>query len=218
MRNYPDVLLDPSRAAIAIIDHQPQMYFGVSGTSRGAIVNSAAMLMETAKAFSIPCVLTTVTAKSFSGDMIEELTNIFPGVTPIDRTSLNAWEDTNFRKAIEGTGKREIILAGLWTEICVTLPALSMRHDGYKVYVATDACGGSCKHAHKAALVRMEQAGVVPITSQQALLEFQRDWNNKDTYAKVMSIVKQHGGAYGLGVEYSETMVAPKQPAMAGKR
>jgi len=207
MRNYPDTLLDPGRAAIAIIDHQPQMYFGVSSTDRCSIISNTAMLMEAAKIWSIPCVLTTVAASTFSGNMISELTDIYPGVTPIDRTSINAWEDNNFRRAIEGTGKREIILAGLWTEACVTFPALSMKHDGYKIYVATDCCGGASKQAHSAALSRLSQAGVVPVTAQQVLLEFQRDWNNKDTYAGVMDIVKDHGGAYGLGVEYSESML-----------
>ncbi|MDR0917597.1 MAG: hydrolase [Oscillospiraceae bacterium] len=211
MRNYPDTLLDPARVAVAIIDHQPQMYFGVSSTERCAIMNNTAMLMQAAKIWNVPCILTTVAANTFSGNMISELTDIYPAVTPIDRTSINAWEDNNFRRAVEGTGKREIILAGLWTEACVTFPALTMRHDGYKVYVCTDASGGASKQAHSAALSRMAQAGVIPVTAQQVLLEFQRDWNNKDTYQKVMDAVKQYGGAYGLGVEYSETWAGAKQ-------
>jgi nicotinamidase-related amidase len=213
MRNYPDVLLDPARVVVAVIDHQPQMYFGVESQSRQRVQNETATLMEASKAFNIPCVLTTVAAKSFSGNMISQLTDIFPGVVPIDRTSLNAWEDQNFRRAVEGTGRREIILSGLWTEICVVMPALSMRHDGYKVYVCVDACAGSSKASHEAALVRMEQSGIIPVTAQQVLLELQRDWSNRDTYGKVMNIVKAHGGAYGLGVEYSETMLPQKAMA-----
>ncbi|MDR2502000.1 MAG: isochorismatase family protein, partial [Oscillospiraceae bacterium] len=154
MRNYPDVLMDPSRVCVAIIDHQPQMYFGVQSEDRRTIENNAAMLMEAAKAFNVPCILTTVAAKTFSGDMISRLTNIYPGVTPIDRTTLNAWEDQNFRRAIEGTGRRSVILAGLWTEICVALPALSMHHDGYKVYAAADACGGASRASHDMAVRR----------------------------------------------------------------
>ncbi|MDR3310801.1 MAG: hydrolase [Oscillospiraceae bacterium] len=221
MRNYPDTLLDPARTVIAVIDHQPQMYFGAASAERRCIMNNAAMLMETAKVFGIPCILTTVEAKEFSGDMICQLADIYPDVTPIDRTCINAWEDTKFRKAVEATGKREIILAGLWTEACVTFPALAMRHDGYKVYACIDACGGSSKAAHNAALTRMSQAGVVQVTAQQCLLEFQRDWANKETYDKVMQVVKEYGGAYGIGAEYAESMVQPqgqkqqKQPQTA---
>jgi len=218
MRNYPETLLDPSRVAIAIIDHQPQMYFGVQSTDRQQLINNTQTLMEAAKIWNIPCILTTVAAQTFSGNMISELTSIFPGVTPIDRTFINCWEDGNFRKAVEGTGKREIILAGLWTEACVTFPALSMRHDGYKVYVCADACGGATERAHLSALSRMTQAGVIEVTAQQVLLEFQRDWNNKDTYQKVMDVVTKHGGAYGLGVEYNETYVPAAQTAQEAQQ
>jgi nicotinamidase-related amidase len=209
MRNYPDYLLDPARVAVAIIDHQPQMYFGVSSDSRGAILNNAAMLMETAKIFSIPCILTTVAAKTFSGELAQKLRDILPSAQIIDRTCLNAWEDGNFKKAVQNTGRREIILAGLWTEICVALPAVTMRADGYKVYAAVDACGGASRASHRAAVERMIQSGVVPLTAQQILLELQRDWNNKETYNQVMGVVKAYGGAYGLGAEYTETMTLP---------
>ncbi|MDR2615076.1 MAG: hydrolase, partial [Oscillospiraceae bacterium] len=171
MRNYPDYLLDPSRVAIAVIDHQPQMYFGVSSCSRGAVLNNAAMLIETAKVFGIPCILTTVAAKTFSGELAQKLRDILPSAQVIDRTCLNAWEDNNFKKAVQNTGRREIILAGLWTEICVTLPALTMHADGYKVYAAVDACGGASPASHKAAISRMIQSGVIPLTVEQALLE-----------------------------------------------
>ncbi|MDR0446170.1 MAG: hydrolase [Oscillospiraceae bacterium] len=209
MRNYPDYLLDPSRVAVAIIDHQPQMYFGVSSDARGAILNNVSLLAEAAKAFGIPCILSTVTAASFAGELVQRVHDVFPSAQIIDRTSLNAWEDENFKTAVVNTGRREIILAGLWTEICVALPAISMLADGYKVYAAVDACGGSSRTAHRAAVERMLQSGVIPLTAQQVLLELQRDWNNKETYNQVMSIVKAHGGAYGLGVEYTETMTLP---------
>jgi nicotinamidase-related amidase len=209
MRNYPEYLLDPSRVAVALIDHQPQMYFGVSSDARGAIKNNAAMLLEAAKVFSVPCILTTVTAATFAGGLISELRDVLPAAQVIDRTTLNAWEDANFKKAVQNTGRREIILAGLWTEICVTLPALTMMADGYKVYAAVDACGGASRTAHRAAVERMLQSGVIPLTAQQVLLELQRDWGDKTTYSQVMGVVKAHGGAYGLGVEYTETMTLP---------
>lgn len=207
MRNYPECLLDPEQSAVVIIDHQPQMYFGVESVSRGCIENSVVGLAKSAQLFQVPCILTTVEAQSFSGYMYSKLVELYPRFTPIDRTFINAWEDTNFKKAVEGTKRKKIIIAGLWTEACVTFPALCMKHDGYDVYFVTDACGGASKEAHDMAVLRMTQAGVKPVTWVQVLCEWQRDWNNKDTYAGVMGIVKEHGGAYGLGVEYAESML-----------
>ena len=139
--------------------------------------------------------------------MAAKIQAVYPQATPIDRTAINCWEDQNLKKAVEGTGRKKLILAGLWTEACVTYPALSALEDGYEVYVVADACGGATKEAHDLAMLRMIQAGVKPVTWQQVMLEFQRDWANKDTYAAVMAIIKEHSGAYGLGVEYSETML-----------
>jgi nicotinamidase-related amidase len=209
MRNYKEVLLSPDECVVAIIDHQPQMYFGVQGKVRECIQNSALGLAKAAKAFGVPVVLTTVAAETFSGLICNKLQEVFPEQLPIDRTSLNAWEDSNFRMAIEETKRQKLILAGLWTEICVTLPALSAMFDGYDVYVVADACGGSSKDAHKHAIGRMSKAGAKIITWQQLMLEWQRDWNNLETYGAVMQVEKEHGGAYGLGVEYVESMLLP---------
>jgi len=206
MRNYPEVLLDPTLSAVVIVDHQPQMYFGVESATRSSVLNNVIGLAKAAQVFNVPCILTTVEAKTFSGNMVAALQGVYPKVVPIDRSMINCWEDANLKKAVQGTGKTNIIIAGLWTEACVTFPALTMANDGYKVFVAADACGGATCMAHDMAMQRMIQAGVVPMTWQQVMLEWQRDWNNKDTYAAVMGIVKQHSGAYGLGVEYSETM------------
>lgn len=210
MRAYQQCLLNPTQAAIAIIDHQPQMYFGIESNRRGCVLNNTIALAKAAQVFGVPCVLTTVAANSFSGYLAAKIQQVYPNVTPIDRTTINAWEDANFKKAVEGTGRKKLILAGLWTEACVTYPALSAKQDGYEVFVVTDACAGASKEAHDMAVLRMTQAGVIPVTWQQVMLEFQRDWNNKDTYDQVMAIVKEFSGAYGLGVEYSETML-PKQ-------
>lgn len=210
MRAYQQCLLDPEQAVIAIIDHQPQMYFGIESNSRNCVLNNTIALAKAAQVFSVPCVLTTVAAQSFSGYLAAKVQQVYPDVAPIDRTSINAWEDANFKKAVEGTGRKKLILAGLWTEACITYPALSAKQDGYEVYVVTDASAGSSKEAHDMAVMRMVQAGIIPVTWQQVMLEFQRDWNNKDTYDKVMTVIKDHSGAYGLGVEYTETML-PKQ-------
>jgi nicotinamidase-related amidase len=207
MRNYQNCLLDPEQSVVLVIDHEPQMYFGVGGVCRFGIENSVLGLAKAAKLFNVPCVLTTVEAGSFSGPVYSKLQNVFPGVAPIDRTNINAWEDQNLKKAVEGTRRKKAVISGLWTEACVTFPTLSMLQDGYEVYVVTDACGGVSERAHNSAVLRMAQAGAKPVTWLQVMLEWQRDWNNKETYNGVMAIVKEHGGAYGLGAEYAETML-----------
>ncbi len=207
MRNYPDILLEPEGSVVLVIDHEPQMYFGVESTSRTAILNSVTGLAKAAALFSVPCILTTVAAKSFSGPMAAAVQQVYPKVQPIDRTSINSWEDQKLKKAVEGTARRKAIIAGLWTEACVAFPALCMKRDGYDVYVTTDACGGASKEAHDMAVLRMIQAGIKPVTWMQVMLEWQRDWSNKDTYDGVMAVIKEHGGAYGLGVEYAESML-----------
>lgn len=204
MRQYSNCLLDPSDAVMLLIDEQPQMFFGVENAPRCSIMNSVAGLAKTAKVFNVPCILTTVTAKTFAGSMYSKLLSIFPDVAPIDRTNINAWEDPKVKQAVTDTGRKTLIIAGLWTEACVTFPALSAIAEDYTVYVVADACGGASKTAHKMAMQRMIQAGVRPVTWEQVLLEFQRDWNNKDTYNAVMQIIKEHGGTYGIGVEYAE--------------
>jgi nicotinamidase-related amidase len=216
MRNYPETLLDPAQTVVAVIDHQPQMYFGVEGARRQMIANNVLGLAKAAQLFGVPCILTTVAARDFSGPLASKIQAVYPKTVPIDRTMINAWEDANFKKAITGTGRRKIVLAGLWTEVCVAFPALCMSQDGFEVYAVADACGGSSKTAHYAAMNRMTQAGIIPVTWQPIMMEWQRDWNNKDTYAGVMTIVKEHSGAYGLGAEYVETMLTPKTAAYAG--
>jgi nicotinamidase-related amidase len=182
------------------------MYFAVESESRAVIMNNVVALARTAQTFGAPCLLTTVEADTFSGKMYSKLQNVLPQAVPVDRTVINCWEDQKLKIAVESTGRKNILIAGLWTEACVTFPALSMLQDGYKVYAVLDACGGASKAAHKAAVLRMTGAGVVPVTWQQVLLEFQRDWSNMDTYDAVMSIVKQFGGIYGLSVELNEQL------------
>jgi len=207
MRNYPQVLLDPEQSVLLIIDHQPQMYFGVENESRRVIQNNVVGLAKAAKLFDVPCILTTVAADTFSGSIYSKLQEVYPQFTPIDRSSINSWEDENVKKAVAATRRKKIVIAGLWTEACVAFPALCMKYEGYDVYVATDACGGATQDAHDMAILRMSQMGIVPMTWLQTTLEWQRDWKNADTYNGVMDIVKEYSGAYGLGIEYAETMV-----------
>ena len=150
-------------------------------------------------------------ADSFSGAIFPEIQAVLPDQEPIDRTTMNTWEDDNVVNRIEETGQKKVVLAELWTEVCVVLPALSAIEDGYEVYVVTDASGGVTDEAHDMAIQRMVDAGAIPITWVQYLLELQRDWARGETYAGVMDIAKEHGGGYGLGVVYAETMFNAKE-------
>ena len=208
MRNYSNCLMDPSDVAILIIDHQPQMYFGIESAPRAKILNGVLGLVKASQVFKIPCILTTVESKTFSGPLLSKIQQLYPDVVPIDRTSINSWEDQNIKKAVKDSQKNKIIIAGLWTEACVSFPTLSMLSEGFEVFVVADACGGVSKEAHQMAMQRMIQAGAVPVTWEQTLLEFQRDWSNKDTYDAVLQIVQEHGGTYGIGVEYANSMVS----------
>jgi hypothetical protein len=152
-------------------------------------------------------VLTTVETNGFSGHLWPQIRAVFPGQEPIERSSMNSWDDRNFVAAIAKSGRTKIVLAGLWTETCVALPTVQAIHDGYEVYVLEDCCGDVSQLAHDNAMKRVIQAGAKPVTSLSTMLEWQRDWAHRDTYDAVMDIVKTHYGAYGIGVEYAYTMV-----------
>lgn len=205
-------LLTPDNCVLALIDHQPQMLFGVSNFDRQGIINNTVALGKAARLFDVPTVLTTVETTGFSGYMWPHLTAVFPGVKPIERSTMNSWDDANFVAAVRQTGRKKLILAGLWTEVCVAFPAIQAIHDGYEVFAVIDACGDVSNLAHDMAVQRMVQAGVRPLTVLQLMLEWQRDWAHKSTYNAIMDIVKAHFGAYGIGVEYAYTMVH-KAPA-----
>lgn len=197
-------LLSPDNSALILIDHEPQMVFGVASMDRQLLINNVEALAKSAKAFNVPTILTTVAAKSFSGSIIPEIQRVFPDKMPIDRTSMNSWEDQNFVSAVKSTGRKKLVMAALWTEVCLAFPVLSALKEGYEVYIVVDASGGVSKQIHKAAVKRMVQAGARPITWMQFLLELQRDWARQETYNETLSIIKDHGGAYGMGVKYAE--------------
>jgi nicotinamidase-related amidase len=206
MTNYHK-LYTPADSAIVFIDQQPQMTFGVASADRATLINNTTLLARVAKEFNVPVVMTAVETESFSGYIWPQLLDIFPGHPIIERSSMNSWDDASFRKAIEATGRKNIIMTGLWTEVCITWPTIEMLGAGYNIYVVEDCCGATSHAAQEAALSRMVQAGAVRLTAIAALLEWQRDWKNKDHYSELMGILKQQGGAYGAGVEYAYTMV-----------
>jgi len=210
-RNRPKLsekgLLTPDNCVVALIDHQPQMLFGVSNFDRQGIINNVVALSKSVRVFDLPVVLSTVTTKSFSGNLWPQIQAVFPGRVPIERTSMNTWDDKNFVAAIEKTGRKKIVLAGLWTETCVALGTVQAIHDGYEIYVVEDCCGDVSQLAHDNAMKRVIQTGAKPVTALSVMLEWQRDWAHLGTYDAVMDIVKNHFGAYGMGVEYASTMV-----------
>jgi nicotinamidase-related amidase len=200
-------LLTPDNCLITLIDLQPQMLFGVANFDRQTIINNNVALSKAARIFDIPVVLSTVETKSFSGNMWPQIQAIFPKQQPIERTSMNSWDDENFVAAVKKTGRKKIVLSGLWTETCVALPTVQAIHDGFEVYVVEDCCGDVSQLAHENAMKRVIQAGAKPVTSLSVMLELQRDWAQRDTYDAVMDVVKTHYGAYGVGVEYVYTMM-----------
>lgn len=207
LQNTDKGLITKDNCAVVFIDHQPQMTFGVANIDRQLLRNNVVMLAKGAKEYAVPVILTAVETESFSGYIWPELMDVFPGQQPVERSSMNSWDDEKFRAAIEATGKKNIVIAGLWTEVCVAWPTLNMLAEGYNIYIVEDACGATSAVAHDAAMRRAIQAGAVPMTSLATVLEFQRDWANKEHYDAVLNIFRQHGGAYGDGIDYAYTMV-----------
>lgn len=183
------------------------MAFGVANIDRQQLKNNTVGLAKAAKIFNVPTIYTSVETESFSGYIWPELLAVHPESKPIERTSMNSWEDPKFVEAVKATGRKKLVMAALWTEVCLNFPTLMAIEAGYEVYIVTDASGGTSVDAHERSIDRMVQAGAIPVTWQQVLLEYQRDWSRKETYDAVMGLVQEHSGAYGMGVDYAYTMV-----------
>ncbi len=196
-------MISPDNAALVLIDFQPAMYQGVESHDRLSVFNNVQILAKGAKLFGLPTVISTVAKDSFSGPFMPEVTDLFPGHDIIDRTSINSWVDENFRKAIAATGRKKIVLAGLWTEACVMFPTLDLLGEGYEVYIPADACGDVTPEAHERAMQRLVQAGAVPMNALQFIFELQQDWARGETYDGVMEILKAHT-PYGIQVRFSK--------------
>ncbi len=210
-------VLTPQNCQIIFIDQQPQMAFGVQSMDRQVLKNNVVALAKAAKVFNIPTVLTTVETESFSGNTFPELLDALPGQDILERTSMNSWDDQKVRDALAANGKKKVVVSGLWTEVCNNSFALCAMLEGdYEIYMVADASGGTTKEAHDFAMQRMIQAGVIPVTWQQVMLEWQRDWAHKETYTAVMDIVREHSGAYGMGVDYAYTMVHKAEARLPG--
>jgi nicotinamidase-related amidase len=199
-------LLTPSDHVLILIDYQSQMVFATKSIDAISLRNNAGLIAEAAAGFGLPTILTTVEEKTFSGPIFNEVKEPFPNHCILDRTSMNAWEDSQVIDAVNRHGKNRVVLAGLWTSVCIVGPALSALEQGYEVHVITDACGDVSSEAHDRAVDRIVQAGAWPMTSLQYLLELRRDWARSEAYDLTTSIAKVYGGSYGLGLIYAGAM------------
>jgi len=196
-------LLNADDHVLILIDYQSQMAFATKSVDAIMLRNNAALIAETASGFGVDTILTTVAEKTFSGPMFHEVSDAFPGHPVIDRTTMNTWEDGRVAERVNAIGKGRIVLAGLWTGVCIVGPALSAIDQGFEVYVIADASGDVSSEAHDRAMDRMVQSGARPMTSLQYLLELQRDWARTGTYELTTGIARERGGAYGLGLIYA---------------
>jgi nicotinamidase-related amidase len=187
-------LLTPDNCAVIFIDYQPPMFFGGTDTDWDALLKNALVLGRAAKMFGVPVILTSMESAEFDGAVAPPLRALFPDQAVIQRSSMNAWDDAGFVAAVRKTGRRNFLLAGLWSEACLAFPALQMLEEGYGVYAVKDASRGTDPTTQDTALRRVEQAGGVSVTALQVLLEFQRDWARAEHRAEVTAIVRQRCG------------------------
>src|SRR3954463_7569704 len=197
LKNGLSALLNPAESVLILIDHQPFQFANLHSHEPMMIVNNVIGLAKAAKAFNVPRILTTV-VEDRGGKLIKGLQDVFPDQKPIDRTFINTWEDKRVVDAVKKSGRKKLIMAALWTEICLAMPAIQAAGEGYEVYAVTDASGGVSAEAHDMAVRRMVQAGVIPITWMAVMGELQRDWAREDTAGAVGELLAAHGGGTGV--------------------
>ncbi|TXI03523.1 MAG: hydrolase [Rhizobium sp.] len=193
---FEDHLLTPENTAVVIIDFQPVQVSSIASRPKRELVANITTLARIARLYEIPVVLSTVNVKTGRNQpTIHQITEALPGIDPIDRTSINAWEDEDFNRAIKATERNKLVMAALWTEVCLVHPALDAINEGFDVYPVVDCIGGTSLEAHQAGLQRLIQAGGIPITWVQLICELQRDWNREKTvpdFAEILFAVEGH--------------------------
>ncbi|MFE9676903.1 hydrolase [Streptomyces sp. NPDC006259] len=200
-------LLTPQESVLVLIDHQPFQFANLHSHEPTMIVNNVVGLAKAAKAFEVPTILTTVIEER-GGNILQPLQEVFADQKPINRTTINTWEDPRVVDAVKATGRKKLIIAGLYTEICVAMPALQAAGEGFDVYVVTDASGGVSAEAHDMAVRRMVQAGITPITWMAVIAEWQRDWAREETAAAMGAAVAPHGGASSVALAWELQLLA----------
>ena len=204
-------LLTPQNCALILIDHQPFQFAGLRSHDSQTVINNVVGLAKTAKVFGVPTLLTTV-MEDRGGYLIKQLQDVFPDQKPINRTFINTWEDKRIVDWVKATGRKKVVIAALWTEICLAFPAIQAAGEGYEVYAVTDASGGVSVEAHEMAIHRMIQAGVTPITWNVFAAELQRDWARTDTIPGISQALIDHGGNIGLNAIWEQQLLATEPP------
>ncbi len=197
--------------ALVLIDYQPQMLMGIRSDDPGAVLDNVQILAKAAKVFDVPTILTSVTAESFAGPFVSEIAHdVFPGKPIIDRTAVNAWLDDGFVSAVEATGRKRLVIAGLWTGACVAFNVLEAIRRGYQALFVADACGDTTLQVHERSVDRMIQAGAVPLTAQHVVYELQQDWARTDTYQGVVDLLRPHSVFGGVQLPYGKWAIGDR--------
>lgn len=208
-----ETMLTPDNCVVILIDHQPFQAAGVKNIDVATMINNTVALAKTAKAFKVPTLLTSV-IKDRGGLIFKQITDVFPEQIPIDRTFINTWEDDRCVEWVKKTGRKKVVIAALWTEVCLAFPVIHALGDGYEVYFVTDASGGTSVEAHEMGIARMIQAGGVPLTTVVFMSELQRDWARTESAAKLAEIILAHGGAVGTSLAWElQLLSGPRMPA-----
>ncbi|MFC9085924.1 hydrolase [Nocardiopsis dassonvillei] len=208
-KNGLQALLTPEESVLVLIDHQPFQFANLNSHEPSMVVNNTVGLAKAAKAFGVPTILTTVLEER-GGYLIQELQDVFPEQKPIDRTFINTWQDERVVDAVKATGRKKVVMAGLWTEICLAMPAIQAAGEGFEVFAVTDASGGASAESHDMAVRRMVQAGVAPITWLAVAGEWQRDWAREETMQGMVDVLTRHGGATGIAFAWETQMLASR--------
>ncbi|WPR77311.1 hydrolase [Algoriphagus sp. NG3] len=204
-------LLRPEDSIVVLIDHQPFQVANLHSHEPTMIINNTIGLSKATKVFNVPTILTTVTEER-GGYILKGIQDVFPEQKPINRTFINTWEDPAVTDIVKETGRKQLILAGLWTEVCVAMPAIQALAEGYEVFVVTDACGSVSTEAHDMAVRRMVQVGVVPINWLAVVSEWQRDWARLETASQLGPILFDHGGGSGVALAWELQLLATTPP------
>jgi nicotinamidase-related amidase len=209
-KNGLDALLTPQNSVLVLIDHQPFQFANLHSHEPTMIVNNVVGLAKAAKGFNVPTILTTVTEER-GGHLIKPVQDVFPDQRPINRTTLNSWEDSRVVDAVKRTDRRKLIFAALWTEICLAYPVIHSLADGYDVFFVTDASGGTSREAHDMGVQRMIQAGATPLTWIALMSEWQRDWARLETIPAVAEISIAHAGGTGVAYQWETQLLNTAQ-------
>lgn len=214
-RNGLDSLLRPEDSILVLIDHQPYQLANLNSHDPHMVVNASAGLAKAAKVFNVPTIITSVVAER-GGLIFPQITSVFPDQEVIDRTFINTWEDPKVVDAVKATGRKQLIIAGLWTEVCVAMPAIQAAGEGWDVTVITDASGGTSVEAHQVAVQRMIAAGVNMMTWMALAAEWQRDWARLDTAETLTDVVVEHSAGSGVAYLWEQQLLKTPVPSAAG--